>query len=207
MTSSKPTNDYYYDVFVSYARHNRVGTWVQDCFLELLEEYLKPALGYSPQIFIDTRSIPAGSAWPLEIQTALSHSKCLVAILSIDYFYSNWCMKECHTMLARERVEGFRTPANTDGLVLPIVTRDDRYHPNYIKNIQSADFSKYVRREEAFVKSARYMEFEDEMEQWTKQVADAVRKAPLWKDSWPSEKDIEIPEFKVLEFNSKPQIG
>jgi len=205
MSNRFPDDDYHYDVFLSYTR-NLVGDWVQDYFLELFKDYLYAALGYPPSVFVDTQSISAGDAWPLNIQRALAHSKCLVAVVSPAYFRSHWCMKECHVMLAREKVEGLRTKANTSGLVIPVIARDGKHHPDYIQNIQAVDFKRFVRKGDAFTSSPRYMKFQDEMEVWTEQVAAKIMTAPLWKPNWPDETAIEIPEPKALEFNTKPQI-
>lgn len=205
MSNRLPDDDYQYDVFLSYTR-NLVGSWVQDYFYELFKEYLDSALGYSPSIFVDSQSISAGDAWPLNIKKALAHSRCLVAVISPSYFRSEWCMKECHVMLAREKVEGFRTKANTSGLVIPVIARDGKHHPEYIRDIQSVDFKRFVKKGDAFTSSPRYIEFQDEMEVWTEQVAASIKQAPLWNSNWPDETTIEIPEPEALEFNVKPQI-
>lgn len=104
------------------------------------------------------------------------------------------------------KVEGFRTKANTGGLVIPVIARDGRHHPAYIRDVQSVDFRRFVKKGDALTNSPRYIEFQDEMENWTEQVAATIRKAPLWKSNWPDETAIEIPELEPLEFNIKPRI-
>ncbi len=197
MSNQLPDNDYHYNVFLSYTR-NLVGDWFQDYFLELFKDYLDSALGYSPSIFIDAQSISAGDAWPVRIQKALAHSRCLVAVLSPAYFRSTWCMKECHVMLAREAAEGFGITGNGKGLVIPAIARDGEHHPKYIQDIQSVDFKRFVRKGSAFPNSPRYIEFQDEMEEWVKQVALAIRQAPPWNQSWTDKTTIEIPELEAL---------
>ena len=204
MTSSVP-DDYHYDVFLSYTR-NLVGEWVQRHFYELFEEHLGSALGKQPSIFMDTESIAAGDDWPTRLQTALAHSRCIVAVISPAYFRSQWCLRECHTMLAREESEGYRTEANSRGLVIPVVARNGEHHPEYIRHIQSIDFRRYVRKGGAFLNSPRYIEFEDEMEKWTQQVADVIRHAPGWKSQWLNDKSVTIPNMGAVQFRTKPRI-
>ncbi|MEM6426072.1 MAG: toll/interleukin-1 receptor domain-containing protein [Cyanobacteria bacterium P01_D01_bin.128] len=199
------SDDYEYDIFLSYTR-NLVGDWVQSYFYELFEEHLGAALGRKPSIFIDTKSISAGEDWPLGLQEALARSRCMVAAISPAYFRSVWCMKECHTMLEREKAEGYRTENNTRGLFIPIVARNGEHHPQYIRHIQSINFKRYVRKGGAFPNSPRYIEFEDEIERWTKQVADAVTHAPAWKSTWLDNQNVEIPKIEAVQFMTKPRI-
>lgn len=199
------SDDYQYDIFLSYTRRNQVSDWVQSHFYDLLKEHLDAALGRAPNIFID-KDIGIGEAWPLKLKQALAHSRCLIAVVSPAYFRSAWCLKECHIMLAREQAEGYRTLANTRGLVIPVIARNGEHHPEYMRDIQSVDLKHYVRVGGAFRNAPRYIEFEDEMEKWTKQVADAVRAAPIWRSGWPSEEDVVIPEIGSVQFNKKPQI-
>lgn len=206
MKDQRLDKDYQYDVFLSYTRSNLVGEWVQDYFSELFEEYLASALGRPARIFKDTQSIFTGDAWPLRIKEALAYSKCLVAVISPSYFRSIWCLKECHIMLAREVVEGFGISGNGSGLVIPVIARDGKHHPKYMRDIQSVDFKRFVKKGGAFTNSPRYIEFQDKMEEWTEQVAIAIEKAPPWKSTWPDETTIEIPALKALEFDTKPQI-
>ncbi len=204
--SNQPVDaDYQYDIFLSYTR-NLVGDWVDDYFLELFREHLESALGYLPSVFVDAQSISAGDAWPMRIQQALARSKCLVALISPPYFTSTWCMKECHVMLAREKVEGFGITGNGSGLVIPAIVRDGKHHPKYIQDIQSVDFKRFVRKGGAFANSPLYIEFQDKMEEWTEQVAAAINRAPAWNSNWPNEKTIEIPKFEPLKMNTQPQI-
>lgn len=205
MSLSSAENNYRYDVFVSYTRNPIVGEWVQNHFLSLFRHHLDNALGYHPEIFVDTQSISAGDTWPLQIREALSYSKCLIAVVSPPYFRSNWCMEECHTMLAREKLEGFGREGNGKGLVIPVIAGDGKHHPRYISNIQSADFRRFVMKGGAFVDSPRYLEFQDMMARWTEQVADVVQQAPDWKPHWLNDLVVEVPEPEPINID-KPRL-
>ena len=206
MDKQSVNTGYQYDIFLSYTR-NFIGDWVHEHFLELFNFHLQGGLGYSPKVFVDTQDISAGESWPLRLKKALAYSKCLVAILSPSYFESNWCLKECHVMLYREHIEGFGAKGNGQGLVLPVIASDGKYFPDYIRNIQSVDFRNFVRKGSGFPTTPRYVEFQDKMEQWAKEVADAVRNAPTWNSSWLDETIINIPKLKIPDFNTPPRLG
>ena len=199
-------DNYKYDVFLSYT-HNLIGNWVHEHFLDLFTHFLQGGLGYSPTVFVDKKDISSGDSWPLRLKQALGHSRCLVAILSPSYFESSWCMKECRVMLKREKMEGFGIEGNGKGLVLPVVACDGKFFPDYIRNIQHTDFRKFVRQGSGFQKTELYIEFQDAMELWTQEVAQAIRNAPPWKSDWLQETVISIPKLEIPDFNVPPRLG
>jgi len=205
MNNQPLDKDYHYDIFLSYTR-NFIGDWVHEHFLDLFRFHLQGSLGRSPDIFIDTQAISAGAIWPLRLKSALARSRCLVAILSPSYFESQWCMKECHVMLKRAASEGFGVEDNVGGLVLPAIASDGKFYPDYIKAIQSKDFRRFVRRGSSFTKVELYLEFQDTMESWTEEVADAIRQAPTWKSDWLDETITNIPKFEVPDFDMPPRL-
>lgn len=112
---------YEYDAFVSYPHDEPVGTWVRNIFVPLLRPYLRNALGRPENLFLDEDTIAPGAAWPQRIRRALACSRCLIPVLSIEYFYSEWCLRECAVMLLREQRFGYRTTQTPDGLICPVL--------------------------------------------------------------------------------------
>ena len=176
--------DYEYDVFVSYNRDYPVGTWVENHFVKQLRGWLSAYGLIRPRIFID-KEIKTGSDWEREIELALKVSKCLIAIWSPPYFYSDWCLTELHTMLRRERLVGRRTEKNRRGLIYPIVFSDGEEFPRQFKKIQYLDMHEVNCPEEVFKKDVRYIQFIDVMKNLSEELIPMIRSAPKWSSKWP----------------------
>ncbi|KPQ36388.1 MAG: TIR domain [Phormidesmis priestleyi Ana] len=206
MNQQPASNDYQYDVFLSYSREPIIYEWVHEHFLDLFRFHLQGGLGYSPTIFVDTLSIYDGDAWPLRLKMALAYSKCLVVLSSPSYFESEWCMKECHVMLHREKEAGFGIEGNGRGLVLPVIISDGESRPQYMKNIQSTYFDQFVKRGSGFTKTELYIDFQVKMSEWTKEVARAIKNAPDWNSDWINERIINIPKLEIPDFDTPPRL-
>jgi hypothetical protein len=61
----------------------------------------------------------------------------MVAVLSRDYFSSDWCRLELATMREREKKSKMRTARNPSGLIIPVVIDDGDHFPADITAIQS----------------------------------------------------------------------
>ncbi|MBN2089924.1 toll/interleukin-1 receptor domain-containing protein [candidate division KSB1 bacterium] len=190
---------YKYDVFLSYP-HGLAEQWVVNYFLTLFKWHLEGSLGRSPEIFIDREGIASGDSWPLRLKKAISLSRSLVAIWTPSYFRSKWCMHEINLMLRRETDEGFRTPENPDGLILPVCISDGQTFPEFAKNIQYSDFRDFMLIGPAFEQSIIYIEFQKKIRGWSEDVADAIEHAPAWKASWLDYPLVPIPEVSAPTF-------
>lgn len=183
---------YKYDVFLSYRNIDPISEWIDQYFLRQFKVGLRSALGYDPRIFFDKENIRSGDQWKERIKRSLMKSKCLVAIWSPTYFHSEWCLRELKTMMNRERNFGLRTIEKPQGLIFPIRGRDGIHFPNYANDIQQRDFKRFLRIGEGFGRTERFVEFQDEMEIWTEEVAYGVDNAPPYDERWMEFPDIEV---------------
>ena len=62
---------YEYDIFLSYRRLGRESSWVLDLFYPEIEHWLHNHLGKRPIIFVDEKSVQAGTTWKKKIEKAL----------------------------------------------------------------------------------------------------------------------------------------
>ncbi len=128
--------DYEYHIFISYRRSDVDWVrWTRENFVRALRALLIPSVG-TIKIFVD-ESIETGASWPLRLAQALARSRLLVPVLSRDYFQSDWCRLELALMLDREGRCGFRTEANTAGLIFPVIIDDGESFPAEVQAIQS----------------------------------------------------------------------
>lgn len=127
--------DYEHHIFLSYRRSDEDWVrWTRENFGRALTSLLRPRLG-NVSIFIDD-SIETGSSWPPHLAMNLSRSRLMVAILSRDYFQSNWCRLELALMRHREQLTQLRTPLNPSGLIIPIVIDDGECFPAEVQAMQ-----------------------------------------------------------------------
>jgi hypothetical protein len=68
----------------------------------------------------------------------------MVAILSRDYFTSNWCRLELALMHKREELANFRTPTNPGGLIIPVIIDDGHCFPVEVRKMQSERFHNFA---------------------------------------------------------------
>ena len=111
-----------YACFISY-RHSGKEKTIKfiEQFVDALENSLDQRLGQG--IFIDRERLKAGYKFNIAITDALRQSICMVAILSPEYYNSDYCRQEYAAM---ERIESKRRaelgiPPPEKGLVLPLL--------------------------------------------------------------------------------------
>lgn len=185
---------YKYDIFISYLHTDPNGqeaatyTWVREYFypeLKLwLPHYVPP--GYQTQIFFDDANIKVGADWPLALQEAHQKSRCLVAVLSSQYFDSEWCRTELETMLSREKSLGLRTQAKPSGLVYAVVFSGKKFFPDYAQTIQQKDLSKFAYTNITFKTSPKYDHFQDMIKEVCNDLGDMIQAVPPWEQDWPT---------------------
>lgn len=126
---------YEYDIFISYRREKNAWTpWARDIFKRALESCLQRELGDPAEVFIDDQT-PIGANYVDHLAKALGKSKVMVALLSKDYFSSDWCVHELDLMMER---------ASGRNLIIPIVVHDGEIIPDAIGQLQYADFKEFA---------------------------------------------------------------
>jgi hypothetical protein len=180
------SNDYEYDVFVSYPRGGNVEPWVRWHLLPLLMPALQENLARK-MVFIDSQDLDTGVSWPEALEYAHLRSRVLLAVFSRQYFKKAWCLAELESMLARHKLLGLGTPEDPTILVHAIVAQDcedDRVPPAYA-HIQRSHFKSYVwgYPDRGW---SQYKEFEDAVMALAERIADTVEKAPHWSPDFPA---------------------
>ncbi len=128
--------DYEYDIFISYRRTNADWVrWTKENFLRALNSLLCVRLG-TVKVFID-ETIEDGTSWPNHLALNLSRSRIMVAVLSRDYFESDWCRLELALMHDREKTTNSRTASNPRGLIIPVVIDDGDCFPPEVQMMQA----------------------------------------------------------------------
>jgi hypothetical protein len=177
---SQPTPKYHYDIFVSVKRDLVFGDWLRTYFLPLFIAYLKQEVivkckrqfeGY----FFYEKALRPGDAWPEELRLAIKTSRVGVALCSPEYFFSDWCLTELHSFLKRDKK-----------VLVPVSIYDGEAFPKEVQEIQKSDLSQYVIVGEGYVKTARYVDFQDKLRELSRDVAVRISEAPLYSD-WPIE--------------------
>jgi hypothetical protein len=135
--------DYEHQVFISYRRSDEDWVrWTRENFARALTSLLRPRLG-NVSIYTD-ESIETGASWPHHLALHLSRSRLMVAVLSRDYFQSDWCRLELALMHHREQLTKFRTPENPSGLIIPVVIDDGESFPQEVKAMQGEPLHKFA---------------------------------------------------------------
>ncbi len=133
-------------------------------------------------IFFDTEEIETGDKWKVKIEECLKRSKCLVPILSPDYFHSAWCRSEWETFLAREKMLDLQT----GGLIIPAIYHDGEHFPEEAGRIQSADFTEYNSTMAFFWNSEDGYNFEKQkLQDFAKDIAAKIIRAPNFREDFP----------------------
>ena len=122
-----------------------------------------------------------------------------------SYFKSEWCVKECYTMLFREAKLGYRTLKNPGGLVIPVNVSDGKSFPDFgDKAIHYFDCRKYIVDGDGFKKTEKYVEFQEKIEEWVKEVAVVIENVPPWNEEWLKLPDLKMPEMPAIKFDHVP---
>jgi len=190
---------YDYDVFISYKRGRLREEWLNTIFRPHFEEQLEEAIGKKPTIFIDSIDIPPGVEWPDYLATALSKSRCMVAILSPSYFGSEWCLKEFKAMYFRQNeLRKKNLLAKDRAVILPFVKQGpmDAF-PDFIDRIQLLDYSRFNIVGEGFKNTTLYVEMQQKIQLDARKTATMIKDAPNWipefeQVSWLNEADINL---------------
>ena len=188
--------DYRWDVFVSYCRGARednrgnpqlsaAGGWVQEVFYPELERWMEEERP-GTTFFIDT-ALRTGRLWPQDIQDALRHSRCMLAVWSAPYFQSDWCRSEWQSMVARQRYDE-ENERGGSAYVFPVVFWDGRYFDEEAKETQQKlDLKPYshLRRVDREGHCAPYRKFIVEVRTLCRQIGEFIDSVPDYDPGWP----------------------
>jgi hypothetical protein len=161
-------------VFISYRREKYAWTpWARDIFKLALESCLQRELGDPPNIFIDDQT-PVGLNFVNQLASTLASSRIMVALLSKDYFSSDWCVHELDLMMER---------AQRHDVIIPIHVHDGKAFPDAVSLLQHADFRNYA-SPALHHDGPLYAKFWSELMGLASRIANAVESAPDFDPRW-----------------------
>ena len=144
---------------------------------------LRPALG-DVQIFLDEQ-IETGASWPARLAAAHTRARLLIPILSRDYFNSDWCRLELALMCERERMLGYRTPANPQVLILPFIIDDGDCFPPEVQAMQGEKIHEFA-QPWMCTNTPKQEAFAEHLRRWCPRVEQALQFVPPINSSWES---------------------
>ena len=173
---------YQYDVLVSVKWDPIFSSWVRDHFLPLFQTYLRQSVivecGRELQgLFYYKDDIEPGENWKIALKAGIKQSRCVVALCSPEYFYSDYCLLEWHSF-------SIRAKQVAKSLIVPISIHDGEAFPDYVRDVQREEFQNFVIVDEGFKTTARYGEFQDKLKKLATSVAKQIHTAPDFED-WP----------------------
>lgn len=134
---------YEHDIFISYRRSDVDWVrWTRENFVRALNSLLRVRLGQI-KVFVDD-TIDDGASWPNHLAMSLSRSRIMVAVLSRDYFQSDWCRLELALMHHREKTGNLRTAENPWGLIIPVVIDDGHCFPPEVQAMQGEQLHSFA---------------------------------------------------------------
>jgi hypothetical protein len=209
---------YKHEIFISYKWGKSRKEWVDTIFVPILEEALEYEFGTKQTVFKDTNNIVPGASLDLSLRDALAHSKCMVCIVSLQYFtQSVWCPTEFSAMLYREEKTGIRNKGNHCGFIFPIIFIDEeeaeipKKSPLYeyeklrdlIFNILplELDNEKFNNTNKAFQDSNNYNELRNKIRKWVKKsIKPVLENIEPWNQEWDTDEYITQP-FEIFKMN------
>ncbi len=183
------TNDYHYDIFVSYDHRTLVAESAQAIVSGLrseLELYLSDV-----KIFFDVTEIYPAVAWADEIRDALLHSKMLLAIVTPVYFQSSFAVTEFLTFSRRSDLVGKE-------LILPIVLRGHDFPDYFFERYAYADLSKLVVTGRRYTKTG---EFQLQIRNLASRIIELLEEIPPFDPDWP---EVSGDEAEAIILKSRP---
>jgi hypothetical protein len=193
---------YEYDVFISYRRLGSVPEWVENHFYPRLRDLLNDNLPYPVSLFLD-REVRGGVQWPLALETALRRTRVLVPVCSAQYFQSEWCLAEWHSMAKREEILGLATLEQPQGLIYPVLFADSENFPEYAVERQMRNLKDWNFPGLQYQQTVEYVDFHKEMKEIAVELAALLRRVPDWQPDWP----VERPMPALLPPSPLPKLG
>ncbi|GHF98286.1 MULTISPECIES: TIR domain-containing protein [Amycolatopsis] len=175
---------YKYDLFISYSRHGTARNWLLNHFYPRLAECLVDEIAPAPKIFLD-KDMPRAVHWPAQLESALHHTKIMVAVLSAPYWESPWCMAEWGSMEAREQLLGLVSLERPQGLIYPIRFADSHRLENEGRLRSWWDFKGLDNPDRGFQESRDWHSFQQKVRQCAQDLAELLSQVPPWRPDWP----------------------
>ena len=171
---------YKYEAFFSYKRHALTNSW-HDTVRNKLAFYTgqELQLGRDADIFIDREDIQSGDIWKNRLSSALQQSKCVVCILTPNYFQSPYCVSELNSFIERSTKTG-------KNLVVSASGHDGECFPSEFKKAwQYKNFSPYLNTASGFWESGKAADFDEYLKEFAKDLAAKILDAPDYSDDFP----------------------
>lgn len=168
--------DYEYDVFVSYIRGSSFQDWLHRV-LVLLESWLALELARTPLFFYDS-SIGPGKSWRNELLHALRTSRCMVPILTPQYFQSSSLTLEWQSFLRREQQVGTE-------LVFPVYVQKNGDYPEEVRRRECLDLTDHVSLAPGYWLTPRALQLEDKLREFARHLAVKIKEAPAFRPDFP----------------------
>jgi MinD-like ATPase involved in chromosome partitioning or flagellar assembly len=175
--SATPPADYEFDLYVSYAHSPMLADWLRQ-FIQLLTGWVEQLTGSKLRVFLDVTEIRLEDVWSGRQSAALSRSKLLLALLTPQYFRSQWSLAEWRTFQQRSETTGAR-------LLLPVLVSGGQLVPEEFNRYQYLDVREYVFTGNQFRKSRLYLEFEKKVKELAEAVSEMLTEAPPFDPAWP----------------------
>jgi hypothetical protein len=176
--------DYVYDVFVSYRRGDEAANpmlpWIREVVSRLTFWLGQELRGRDAHVFFDTENLEVGSHWPDRLRHAILRSRCLVPILSPQYFTSRWCLTEWASFIQRQQIED----ASGTVLIIPMKFHDGELFPQEARDITTLDLTRHAGTTRAFWSTVRADELDQMIQRFARDVAQAVEHAPPFDSTW-----------------------
>jgi hypothetical protein len=145
------SDDYDYDIFVSYRCEEVVKPFVRDHFVPMLSKWLSlkksgwEGRNKAPRIFLDDSDIQGGQLWKTKIMGSLPKSKIMLGLWTPRYFESKWCEAEFRHFRARHGVH-LKASSKGSPLIIPVRLSDGDYFSTAAKEHQiKHDFTRFLR--------------------------------------------------------------
>jgi len=190
---------------VSYRRKDPVLSWLNHHFFPKLCHWLPqfwPAEMPSPRLAKDDE-MDTGARWPERLVQMHAGSRCMVAIVSPEYFRSAWCVSEWKAMMAREQYLRVATKNRTRGLIYPVLfCGDATVLPKDAASRQWVDFTRLNFPDEVFRYHPTYVDFDQAVQDVARELANMIRGVPA-RERWP---EIKIPSSVARPLLALPRL-
>lgn len=173
--------EYKYDIFISYRRDVETKRWIDDHFVPLLIQRVKPELKRSPVIYIDDQ-LEAGVLWPKKLGEEISLSRIIMPLWSGDYLNSEWCTCEIAHMMERESQTKWRENNNT-GLIFPVIVHDGETLPKELSEIQYIEVKEYFNSRMS-IYSEKAEKLSDTIGAASSGIAKLIKNVPVRDTDW-----------------------
>ena len=170
-------------------------TWVKDHFQPLLQTWLDNELPEPAVIFRDKQSIDAGDKWSESIKDALGCSKVVIAVLTPQYFTSEWCIAEWQSFENREKI----SPKTKNKLLIPVKYSNGPHFPDFATCRQFTSVTDFLDVNGTVIPplSSEAAALERKVKELARLIVDRIELAPEHTDAFPmvDPTTVELPEL------------